>query len=107
MKTGGVQPPRVALGNHTLELDDERLTIEVDSNAAATVTVPAHADVEFPVGAQVDIVQAGPGQVTVAAATGVTINAFDTLVLAGRWAAATLYQRALDEWVLIGNVETA
>ena len=81
--------------------------VEVNKATAVTVTVPPFLSVPFPVGTRVDIVQVGAGQVTVAAGSGVTVRTSETLLLAGQWAAASLYKRAADEWVLVGNLEAA
>lgn len=74
------------------------------SNASAiTVTVPTNAAVPFLVGTQINIVQLGAGQVTVAG-PGVTLRSNGSkLKLFGQYAAATLVKIATDEWVLVGN----
>jgi len=51
-------------------------------------------------------VQTGAGQVTIAGAGGVTVNAYDGgLKHKGQWAASTLMKRATDTWVAVGNLE--
>jgi hypothetical protein len=71
------------------------------------VTIPLESSVAFAVGDRIDIVQTGAGQVTVAGAAGVTLNAYDNQYkLNGQWAAATLIKRATNTWLLIGNITT-
>ena len=76
------------------------------SNASPiTVTVPANSSVNFPVGAQIDIIQDGAGKVTLVGATGVTINSLSSFKsLGGRYAQATLIQKTLNNWYLYGNL---
>lgn len=103
----GAVPPRTLTDGRALAIDDSGLLIEIDSATAVTITVPPEATVPFPVGTRVDIIQVSGGQVTVAAGDGVTVRTAETLLLAGQWAAASLYKRAAEEWVLIGNLEAA
>ena len=78
--------------------------VEVNSASAVTVTVPANATVAYPVGTSIDILQTGAGQITVAGAVGVTINATPGLKLRTQWSGATLFKRATDTWVLYGDL---
>ena len=58
---------------YTLALTDGNNTMVELSNASAiTLTVPLNSSVAFPVGSQVNLLQTGAGQVTVAGASGVT-----------------------------------
>lgn len=108
---GGRDRDRVTVtahtGDYTLTAGDAGDIVEMDKASGVTVTVPPHESVPFPVGTSIQIVQVGAGQVTVAAGAGVTVQTAETLLLAGQWAAAALYQRALDEWVLTGTLEAA
>jgi hypothetical protein len=63
-----------------------------------------NSSVAFPTGSQINIIQTGAGQVTVAGAGGVTVNATPGLKLRAQWSAATLVKRATDTWVLIGDL---
>jgi len=71
---------------------------------AQTLTVPTNATVAWPVGTSISILQTGAGQVTVAGAVGVTINATPGLKLRAQWSSATLLKRATDTWVLFGDL---
>jgi hypothetical protein len=78
--------------------------IEISKATAVTLTVPTDANVNYPVGTSIDILQTGAGQVTVSASGGVTVNATPGLKLRAQWSSATLLKRAADTWVLIGDL---
>jgi len=78
--------------------------IEMGKATAQTLTVPTNATVAWPVGTSISILQTGAGQVTVAGAVGVTINATPGLKLRAQWSSATLLKRATDTWVLFGDL---
>lgn len=88
-------------GSYTLLVTDVRKMIEM--SGGGTLTVPANATVAFPIASQMTILQTGTSQVTVAGAAGVTVNARIGLKLAGQWSAATLFKRATNTWVLMGD----
>ena len=78
--------------------------IEVNSSSATTVTIPADGTLNFPVGTSLDILQTGSGQVTIAGAGGVTVNATPGLKLRTQWSSATLFKRAANTWVVYGDL---
>jgi len=89
---------------YTLLLVDDSKVVTLNNASAITATVPPNASVAFPVGSQVNLVQTGAGQVTVAAGAGVTLRSQGSkFKLNGQYAAASLLKIATDEWVLIGN----
>lgn len=90
--------------SYTLVLADDGKIIECSSSSALTLTVPANNDVAFPVGTQIMLIQTGSGQLTVAGAGGVTVNATPGLKLRTQWSAATLLKRATNTWLLTGDV---
>jgi len=55
---------------YTLALSDGGRVLLLDNPAAITLTVPTNAAVAFPVGTQIEIIQWGAGQITVAAPAG-------------------------------------
>lgn len=90
---------------YTLVLTDQNNTLIECSNASAiTVTVPPNSSVAFAVGAQINILQTGAGQVTIAAGAGVTVNATPGLKFRAQWSSATLIKRSTDGWVLVGDL---
>jgi hypothetical protein len=91
--------------SYTLSLLAERDSmIEFDSASAMTLTIPADSTVNYPIGTTIDILQTNTGQVTVAAAGGVTANATPGLKLRTRWSSATLMKRAANTWVVYGDL---
>lgn len=109
---GGTVSPSTALTinsqtgtTYTLVLTDANNTLVECSNASAiTVTVPLNSSVAFPTGAQINILQTGAGQVTIAGAVGVTVNATPGLKFRAQWSQASLIKRSTDGWVLVGDL---
>jgi hypothetical protein len=89
---------------YTSVLADNGKIVEMNNASANTLTVPLNSSVAYPVGAQINILQTGTGQTTVAATGGVTINATPGLKLRAQWSSATLIKRATDSWVLVGDL---
>ena len=91
--------------SYTLSALTERDSlIEVNKASAATITIPTNASVAYPVGTSIDILQTGAGQVTIAGAGGVTVNGTPGLKLRTQWSSATLFKRATDTWVVMGDL---
>ena len=88
---------------YTLVLTDNGKLVTLDNASAITVTVPLNSSVAFATGAIVNLQQIGAGQVTVAGASGVTINGTGTKTRA-QWSAASLVKTATDTWTLIGDI---
>lgn len=99
-----ISSPVLTVGTYTLVLTDDGKMIEINSGAAANVSVPADNSVNFPVGTSIDILQVGAGQVTIVPAAGVTINRATGLKLRAQWSAATLIKRAANTWVAVGDL---
>jgi hypothetical protein len=83
--------------------------IEVSSASAVSITVPTNASVAYPVGTSIDILQTGAGQVSIVGASGVTVNCTpsggsNTAKLRTQWSSATLFKRAADTWVVMGDL---
>jgi len=90
---------------YTLVLTDNGRLVTLSNAAAITVTVPLNSSVAFATGAIVNLQQIGAGQVTVAGASGVTLNGTGTKTRA-QWSAASLIKTATDTWTLIGDITT-
>lgn len=78
--------------------------IECNKATGFTVTIPANSTTAYPVGTSIDLLQTGAGQVTIAGAAGVTVNATPGLKLRSQWSSATLFKRATDTWVVMGDL---
>ncbi len=87
----------------TLALSHANKCLWLTNSAAATITVPANDTVSFPTGTQIVITRASTGTVTLAAASGVTINSKDAkLSVDGQYAAVTLLKVDTNGWILWG-----
>ncbi len=90
---------------YTLVLADAHKLVTQSNASAITTTIPPNSSVAFEIGDQVNLLQLGAGQVTVAAGSGVTVRSEGAkLKLKGQYAAATCIKIASDEWVLVGNL---
>jgi predicted secreted protein len=89
---------------YTLALSDNSKFVELNNASAITLTIPTNATAAFPVGSQINILQTGAGQVTVAGDTGVTLNGTPGLKLRAQWSSASLVKRATDTWVIVGDL---
>jgi hypothetical protein len=99
-----VQNPQTGT-TYTLALADaSNKIVELSNTSAITVTVPLNSSVAYPIGSQIMLIQTNTGQVTVAGAGGVTINANPGLKLRAQWSSATLIKRAENTWVLVGDI---
>ena len=90
---------------YTLVLTDNGRLVTLDNASAITVTVPLNSSVAFSTGAIVNLQQIGAGQVTVAGASGVTLNGTGTKTRA-QWSAASLVKTDTNTWTLIGDITT-
>lgn len=92
-------------GSYTLSSLAERDTIiEINSTSETTVTIPNDSSVNYPVGTTLDIIQTNTGQVTIAGAGGVTVNATPGLKLRARWSSVTLLKRSANTWLAFGDL---
>lgn len=81
-----------------LPIDSGRL-IEMSAGGTLTITDSA----SFPIGYSIDILQTGTSQVTIAG-DGFTPNSTPGLKLRAQWSSATLIKRALNSWVILGDL---
>jgi hypothetical protein len=89
--------------SYTLTAEDETSIIRFTNGSAVTVTVPTDAAASLPDGYIVHLHQAGAGQVTVAGASGVTVNSSSTLSARAQYAALSLFKLGTNDWVLVGD----
>ena len=78
--------------------------IEMGSASAVTLTIPLNSSIAYPVGTSIDVLQTGTGQVTIAGAAGVTVNATPGLKLRTQWSGVTLFKRDVNTWVVYGDL---
>ena len=105
LKVDSLTPISQKTASYTLSSLTERDDlIEMGSSSALTLTIPTNSAVAYPVGTSLDILQTGTGQVTIAGAAGVTVNATPGLKLRTQWSSATLFKRAENTWVVFGDL---
>lgn len=89
---------------YTLALADAHKLVTCNNASPITVTVAANASVAFDTGDQVNLLQLGAGQVTIAGAGGVTLRSEGSkLKIKGQYGLVTLVKIGTDEWVVLGN----
>lgn len=92
-------------GNYTFALADAGTCVEGTSASAQTFTIPQHTTVAFPVGTVMEIFQFGSGQITIVGASGVTLlSDGGKVATAAQYATISLRQRAINVWVLAGDL---
>lgn len=89
---------------YTTVLGDASKLVTLTNASGITLTIPTNASVAYPVGTKIDLAQLGAGQVTVAGASGVTVNSTPTLKLRTQYSAATCIKTATDTWLLVGDL---
>ena len=91
--------------SYTLDaLPHQDAVVEMNSGSATTFTIPANSTLAWPVGASMDIMQTGAGQVTVSGASGVTVNFTPGNKLRTQWSSCTIMKRSTDSWILFGDL---
>jgi hypothetical protein len=76
-----------------------------DSALAVTVNIIANATQAFPVGTEIDLIQAGAGVVTITPAIGVNLNGANTAIpITAQWGGVTLKQITIDNWIIVGKI---
>jgi hypothetical protein len=92
---------------YTFVLTDHGKLVTGSNASAITWTVPLNSSVAFAVGDRIDLCQTGAGQISIAAAGGVTIQSSGSkLKLTGQYSGAGLTKIATDTWLLVGDITT-
>jgi len=87
--------------SYTIQLSDKDKIVEM--SGGGTVTIPAEATLNLPVGYAVEILQTGSSQVTIAG-DGFTPNSTPGLKLRAQWSSASLIKRGSDLWIVSGDL---
>jgi len=91
--------------SYTLDtLDHQDNVVEMNSASAMTFTIPTNTALAWPVGASMDIIQTGAGQVTISPDSGVTLNYTPGNKLRTQWSSCTIMKRATDSWIVYGDL---
>jgi len=98
--------PRTA--SYLLQLTDQSKVVEVNSSSTTYVSIPGNANVAFPVGTYIVVLQTGTGQVIIDGQINVgwtvVINATPGLKARTQWSMITLIKRATNTWVVAGDL---
>jgi len=91
--------------SYTLAIEDQGSVLQVDRDTDNDIIIPLESNVDFPIGTQIVVLQAGEGQTSIIPeGAGVTINATPGFSLRDQWSSATVIKRASDLWVVIGDL---
>lgn len=105
---GGIVPPAVQTTGstaYTAALANANSYIRFTGATAVAFTIPPNSSVAFPIGTEINGIQAGAGIITVTAGAGVTLNAFGGIkTTAGQWASFTAKNVATDTWDVVGKL---
>jgi hypothetical protein len=102
-----ISTPTFTTNAYTVVLADKDKWLELSNGATAgTLNIPTDATANFAIGTQINILQTGAGQITIAAVTPgtTTVNGSPGLKLRGQWSVATIVKRAADTWVAVGDL---
>jgi hypothetical protein len=88
--------------SYTLQLDDKEKLILMNSSSPLTLTIPSDST-NFLIGSQVNIVQMGTGQVTIAG-SGFTPVATPGLKLRTQYSSATVIKLSSNSWLAMGDL---
>lgn len=89
--------------SYTLAIDDEGQLLQFTNSGAISVTLPTQVAVDFPVGGGVTMLRTGTGQITVMAASGVTLTAAGRPKFRVTGSVAEVRKFATNEWLMWGD----
>ena len=95
---------------YTLSAANERdslIEVSHTGGSAVLISIPTDATFDFPIGTSIDILRTNTGAVTIQAVTPgtTTVNATPGLKLRAQWSSVTLFKRAANLWVLMGDLK--
>jgi hypothetical protein len=107
--------PKINLGinaqtgtTYTTVLDDNGKLVTLANASAIAVTIPLNSSVTYPIGAQINMVQLGAGQVTVSGAGGVTVVSTGATAATpktrAQYSTLTAVQTSTDNWLVMGDI---
>jgi len=92
---------------YTAAVTDAQKIVTMNSGTALNFNIPTDASAAFQIGDQINILQLGLGQVTIAAVTPGTTSVVSQggkLKTNGQYAMATAVKVAANQWVVVGNL---
>jgi hypothetical protein len=101
----GPVPLQGYTASHQFVLADGGKFLTMNSSSNTNFTLPADSVVNFPVGSVIGLGRLGSGTVTIAPASGVTLNsAANARTIAPRYATAALVKLSANNWILSGGL---
>lgn len=117
LTTPTLNDPKINLGidaqtgtAYTVIIDDNGQLVTMNNASANTLSIPTDANVNFPIGTQITVLQLGAGQTTIQAVTPgtTTINSTGATSsaprLRTRYSSATCIKLSANNWVVIGDI---
>lgn len=94
---------------YTAELADIGRAVRFLGASAAVLTIPKNADCPFPYGTILTVARDGTGAVSIAAASGVTINrpASAAATIGAQYSLVNLRKTGTDTWSMFGGLSAA
>lgn len=93
---------------YTTVLTDNGKLVTLNNASPITVTIPLNSSVNYPVGAQINMVQFGAGQVTVQGDSGVTVVSTGATAATpktrAQYSTLTAIQTSADNWLVVGDI---
>lgn len=89
---------------YTAALVDGNNIVTMSNSGASTFKIDTQANVAFPVGTVISVVQLGTGQVTLTALAGVTFLTASSLTTRVQYSTVLLTQVATNTWVVSGDL---
>jgi hypothetical protein len=94
-----------AVASYGFLLADQGSLVRIDWGAPIIATIPTDAAQAFPIGARIDVVQWGTGQLSIAPDVGVTLqSAGGKRKFTGPFSGASLTKIAANYWLLVGDL---
>jgi hypothetical protein len=86
---------------------DSLIEVSHTGGTAIKILIPTDANLNYPIGTSIDILQTNTGGVTIEAVTpGTTaVNATPGSTLRTQWSSATLFKRGANAWVVYGDLK--
>lgn len=89
---------------YTAVLADADQMVTMSSASASTFTVPIFANVAFPLGTVLTVIQLGAGQITITPYAGVTLHTASSLTTRALYSVVSMVNVATNTWVVFGDL---
>lgn len=104
-QTGVLAGINTQTANYTLTLADRGDLVDMSSSIANTLSIPASASVNFPIGTVINVISSGTGQTSIAPTGVVVLQSYGTKrKLSGQYSMGSLVKKSDDTWYLAGDL---